>query len=370
MVRHSKCFDEVRGMKILALVTDGFGSDGGIARYNCDLMSALIRSRYVEKVSVLPRFGDCGALRPANVFQFDALPNVYHWAAVSSHVVLRGGFDLIFCGHLNAAPFVARLARFVGKPFWVQAHGIEAWEDRGAKFRRALTSAKLVTAVSRHTRQRLLSWSDIHPSRVSILPNTFNHVYAPSAKRPDLVSRYGLEGQKIILTVGRMSASERYKGHDRIIRCLDAVRSVVPVVRYLIVGTGDDQPRLEALSSDLGVRNAVVFTGHVPPDEIVDHYALADVFAMPSTGEGFGIVFLEAAASGLPVIGGSRDGSVDALADGAIGAAVEPDDLPALTVAIVTALNCHSRRPPHAIQRFDFSNFANHVNDLAQRLQS
>ena len=98
----------------------------------------------------------------------------------------------------------------------------------------------------------------------------------------------------------------------------------MPNAIYLIAGAGDDKQRLEHLAAERGLAGRVVFTGHVPADELPSYYALADVFAMPSTGEGFGIVFLEAAACGLPVIAGNADGSVDALGEGQIGCLVDP----------------------------------------------
>ena len=361
---------EGRRVRLLALVTDGIGASGGIARYNTDLFKAMSNSAHVEQVIVLPRFGNDNTSRPEKVVQLEALSNAYHWAVKAAYLVLRGGFDAIFCGHLNAAPFVARLARLGRTPLWIQTHGIEAWEDRGPKFRRALASARLVTAVSRHTRRRLLSWSDVVPSRVRVLPNTFDPTYAPSPRRMDLAARYGLKNNKVILTVGRMSSSERYKGHDRIIRCLEALRSVVPEVVYLIVGTGDDQQRLEALAQNLGVRGAIIFAGFVPAAEIADHYALADVFAMPSTGEGFGIVFLEAAAAGLPVIGGSSDGSLDALAEGAVGTPVDVEDFNALTNALAKALSNGRPGARESFQRFASSYFSCYVNELVQVVRS
>jgi glycosyltransferase involved in cell wall biosynthesis len=82
----------------------------------------------------------------------------------------------------------------------------------------------------------------------------------------------------------------------------------------------------------------VSFAGFVAPDELVDHYRLADVFAMPSTGEGFGVVFLEAMACGTPVLGGNRDGSVDALDGGRLGLLVEPMNVAAIGDGICALL--------------------------------
>ncbi len=91
-------------------------------------------------------------------------------------------------------------------------------------------------------------------------------------------------------------------------------------------------------------------------------------FAMPSTGEGFGIVFLEAAASGLPVIAGNRDGSVDALADGALGTLIDPDDRQQLAAAIIAALESRSPSNNEDVERFASSNFAEHVDEIVRHL--
>ena len=93
-----------------------------------------------------------------------------------------------------------------------------------------------------------------------------------------------------------------------------------PNVKYVVIGRGDDQPRLAQLAADLGVAEQVIFAGFVPDEALIDHYRLADVYVMPSK-EGFGIVYLEAMACGIPVIAGDDDGSADPLQDGRGGLA-------------------------------------------------
>lgn len=356
-------------MQVLALVTDAFGGHGGIAQYNRDFLTALSRSELVTAVTVLPRFGTPSAPLPVGLTQLLSLPNRLAWSAQAVRCALQTRPDLIFCGHLNAAPLAAAIGKVTACPVWTQVHGIEAWFERSGFIRRAIEASGLVTSVSRFTRHQLLSWCDLPPDRVRVLPNTLTAFHGVRAKRKDLIARHDLRGRKVIVTVGRMLAAEAYKGHDRIIRCLPRLRATVPNSIYLVVGNGDDRPRLEQVARELGVTDSVTFIGQVAANELPDYYGLADVFAMPSTGEGFGIVFLEAAAYGIPVIGGNRDGSIDALADGAIGRAIDPDDQDALVEALSEALLRVQQVSTTSVDRFAFQNFASRVNDLVQSFE-
>lgn len=152
------------------------------------------------------------------------------------------------------------------------------------------------------------------------------------------------------------------------IAALPEVIARCPEAVYLIVGDGDDRSRLEELAAQMGLSKSVIFAGRVADDEVPFYYRLADVFVMPSTGEGFGIVFLEAAAAGLPVVGGNRDGSVDALADGAIGTLVDPSDQQALVNALLERLEqgCGESR---GLERFSVPAFRGHVAALVDTLR-
>ncbi|WP_281799699.1 glycosyltransferase family 4 protein [Methylocystis echinoides] len=353
-------------MRLLALLTDGFGAGGGIGQYNRDLMTAVAQAQAIEKIVVLPRFGDRSVALPDKVEQANAEPRAANWCLRSLQLAVTQQFDVVLCGHLNAMPFATMLARAIGARLWLQVHGIEAWEQRGAIARASLRRAHLVTSVSRYTRRRLLAWSDLAPERVRVLPNTFSTTFTARVRRRDLVERFGLDGKRVIMTVGRLATRERYKGHDRIIRALPVITAKVPDVVYVIAGSGDDEPRLRAIAEQSGVSTRVVFTGQVPQADIADYFALADVFAMPSLGEGFGIAFLEAAATGLPVIGGNSDGSADALADGQIGHLIDPKSQDELVEASIGALEKRWAGNPTTVLRFKFANFARHVSDLVE----
>lgn len=355
-------------MRILALITDALGCNGGIARYNGDLFRALSQSPIVSEIVVLPRFASKSVVLPSKVCQLEASGKRAAWAVRALALAARQRFDAVFCGHLNAAPIAHPIARLLKAPLWVQVHGIEAWRPRGRLYRQGLSAAKLITSVSRYTRRMLLTWADVPPSRIRLLPAAISSAHGPGERRHDLIERYALHGKRVVLTVGRLSAKERYKGHDRIISAMPEIVARVPNAAYLIVGSGDDAARLDALARQCQVRDRVVFAGQVPDGELADHFALADAFAMPSTGEGFGIVFLEAAASGLPVIAGNRDGSTDALADGYLGRLIDPMSSAEIASAIAEALEgTRLVERPH-IQRFAFANFAQHVDELVQVL--
>jgi phosphatidyl-myo-inositol dimannoside synthase len=353
------------GLRILALVTDAFGGNGGIAQYNRDFLSALARSDCVGDVIVLPRRGTRSAatlptgvrhLRPVEsrlAYSLAAL-----WTAISHQPI-----GLVFCGHLFMAPLAAVIARVLRVPLWVQVHGIEAWGELSALQRRSVESATIVTSVSRYSRRRLLEWVEIDPARVKVLPNSVDPQFRPGPKPTYLIDRHATDGKKVLMTVSRLASSERYKGHDRVIRILPRLLRQHPDTIYLIVGGGDDRPRLESLARECGVVKNVQFTGFVPVQELPDYFRLADVFVMPSTGEGFGIVFLQAMATGVRVIAGNQDGSRDALCDGALGTLVDPENCEELASAILAALD-NPARPGDCTSRFKPKLFAEYLNLL------
>jgi len=308
---------------MLALVGDAWGGRGGIAQYNRDLLGALAASGAVRTIEVLPRHAPDPAEPPAGVVQRRARPGRIVYALSALTAGLTGPVELVFCGHLYMAPLAALLARLKGARLIVQTHGIEAWPRPSRLRRAAVEAADLVLAVSRHTRARVLDWAALEPERVRVLPNTVGEAFTPGDGAP-LRRAWGLEGKRVLLTVGRMSAQERYKGHDRVIA---AMPRLDPDVVYVVLGDGDDRPRLEALARAQGVADRVRFMGPVDLRTLIQAYRTADLFVMPSTGEGFGIAYLEAMACGTPALGLSAAGAVDALGDGELGTTVAEDEL-------------------------------------------
>ena len=199
-------------------------------------------------------------------------------------------------------------------------------------------------AVSNFTKQQLCVANHIALDKVVVFPNTIDPYLVADIESPinwDLLAPYQLfPHQTIILTLTRLQHEEQYKGYDKIIAALPSLISQYPNLKYVIAGKYDaeEKQRVLDLIAYYQVGYHVELLGYVA-DEVVQHlYKAATVFAMPSSGEGFGIVFLEAMAMGLPVIAGNADGSVDALDQGRLGVLVDPHAVDAIATALYSQL--------------------------------
>jgi glycosyltransferase involved in cell wall biosynthesis len=337
-------------MNILFLVTDAYGGHGGIALFNRELCAALDDAR----ITVIPRVvrGMVQAPPPHVTFVAEAAssPVAYLRAVANAR---RAKPDLVICGHINLLPVA------FDKPLLV-VHGIEAWKRR----RTSLSQCRGIVSVSALTRDRLVGWSH-YAGPTFVLPNAVHlEDYGVRAKRPDLVARYHLERKRVLLTVGRLDAAERSKGFDEV---LEVLPELADDVVYVIAGGGNDAPRLQLRAKELGVASRVVFTGLFADEEKPDLYNLADAYVMPSRGEGFGFVFLEAMACGVPVIGSKLDGGREALLDGKLGLLVDPTNRAEIRAAIVETLGSGVRGVPAELAHFSFENFQQRSRDAITR---
>ncbi len=250
----------------------------------------------------------------------------------------------VYCGHIYLAPLIHKLCKPLGIPYTILTYGKEVWKRLPDSQRKALQQAEAIWTISRYSRDRLSEANDIESDRVFILPCVVDEtVFTPGEKPQALITKYGLENARVLMTVARLWSGDIYKGVDVTIRALPQILQVFPEIKYLVIGRGDDLPRLQTLARDLGVSDRIVFAGFVPTAELVDHYRVADAYIMPSQ-EGFGIVYLEAMACGKPVLSGDADGSVDPLQDGNLGWRVPHRDPDAVAVACLEILRYSDRR--------------------------
>jgi glycosyltransferase involved in cell wall biosynthesis len=236
--------------------------------------------------------------------------------------------QLLLATHPNFTRAFGLLKKWRGTPYVSAVHGTDAWDITSPSLKRAILGADGLLSVSAYTKSKIVECTGIDPSRVGIVPNTFDDKRFTIGPKPaHLLQRYSLtEDQPVILTVGRLWKSERRKGHDIMLDAIPLVRENFPKVRYLVAGTGDDTERLRSRVQSEGLSDSVTFAGFVPDDDLCAHYNLCDVYAMPSKQEGFGIVFLESLSCGKPVLAGNKDASVEAVDHGHLGALVDPDD--------------------------------------------
>jgi phosphatidylinositol alpha-1,6-mannosyltransferase len=359
-------------IRVLALVTEAFGGHGGIAQYNRDLLSSLAAGTNAS-IEVHPRKVAEPPAMPAlrGLRQCAARPGrLSHSLAALRAAAISDRLDIVFCGHLFMAPLAAAVARLRKAKLIVQCHGIDAWDRPSAVRRRALESADLVLCVSRFTRSKVLSWASVPPERVVVLPNTVGDAFTPGAADGSR-ARWRVSNHPVLLTVGRMDSRERYKGQDKVIEALPHLVARGFDVHYVILGDGDDVSRLKVLADSMGVSQRVHFEGAVGAAALVDAYRSADLFVMPSTGEGFGIAFVEAMACGTPALGLRVGGAQDALADGDLGIAVSAVDLPQAILRVLSSAKADRADLAMRVRaRFGRDAFTRRVVAMVDRLTS
>ena len=286
------------------------------------------------------------ALRRLSWIRPESLVMYIKLFAVALRLAFKHPFDAVHAGRVLPEGLVAWLvARIRGLPCTIYAHGeeITTWRQPG-KFRVmrfTYRHADRVIANSDFTRDELLKLG-VPDSRISLIhPGVDLARFRPGLPTADLRSRIGItEHQSLVLSIGRLS---RRKGFDQVIKSLPRLVERGLDVHYAVIGTGEDYRYLSDLAREQRVADRTHLLGHVEPDELPRWINAADVFAMPNRSingdnEGFGMVFLEAAACGRAVVAGQDGGTGAAVIDGETGLRVPGGDLSAVTEALARLL--------------------------------
>ncbi len=261
--------------------------------------------------------------------------------------------DLILCGGTYSAGWL--MQHFdAAMPLVNYLHGEELTMQVSPRLlmpymrRRQMQSirrAELNVAVSSYTARLAEMLAGADPAKMTVLPNFVDAMrFCVSGRRAALRMELGWSDRLVILTLARL---EPRKGIDQALRALALLeqRTLLPDNwSYVIAGQGRERERLERLSRDLGLSARIVFRGFVPEKEVAALYEAADIFLQPNRNirgdtEGFGVVFLEASACGLPVIGGTAGGTADAIAEGVSGLRVDAESVESIAAA-VRLLSC------------------------------
>lgn len=245
--------------------------------------------------------------------------------------------DVIILSHINLA-IIGLLIKLLNPKckVWLIAHGIEIWRPLSFIKKRILKNCDKVICVSSYTKQQIIKWHQVNEGICIVVNNAidpFMPLPATFVKPQKLIDRYQLNGSHpIIFTLTRMASTEKYKGYEQVIKTISKLKDQFPDIKYVLSGKYDEleRIRINEMIADHHVADQIILTGFINDTELSEHFLLADLFVLPSKKEGFGIVFIEALACGLPVICGNADGSTDAIRNGELGKAIDPDDLTGL----------------------------------------
>ncbi len=332
-------------LRIVA-VLPGLADHGGIQRHNRTLCKVLTAYAAQREASL-----EIVSLRdPKNWLDSRYISqsvigcggNRYRFAARVLTALARP-YDLLIIGVVDFGLFVV-LSHLLRPriPVFTITHGVEVWVPRSRFERAAVRGADRILSVSADTAKSVVDVQGAEPGVVQVITTPLDPYFIAG------IDAWRASGESTIhtrlLTITRMNVVDVNKGVDQVIVALPAVRANVPDVNYTVIGDGDDRSRLEQLARDHGVDDIVRFVGQVPDEQLYAYLGGTDVFILPSSKEGFGIVFLEAMAFGKPVIAGAHGGAPEVVADGETGILVRRDDQTALTTAMTSLLQDEAKR--------------------------
>ena len=332
-------------MKLLYLGLKIFSATGGIEQVNRNWLYAL--SHLADKgklrfkaISLYDQTSDDRYVQPLNFNGFNKNPFLFGlstiWNSFSSNVIV--------ISHLNLSLFALIAKLFNPRlKIIVQLHGIEAWANLSGVQERLLNQANKILAVSEFTRNIVLNKYPKLKDKIIVFNNSLNGIAKyefNELERNKFRAKLNLEDhQKLIITIGRLLNTEAYKGYDKTIEAIAKLKNINVV--FHIIGKSEEieKNRIQNLINKNSLQTQVKLIGFVNDDELTSYYQAADLFVMPSKGEGFGLVFIDAMANGLRVIGGNADGSVDAISSFPESYLVNPDDVDEIAKSISLALN-------------------------------
>jgi phosphatidyl-myo-inositol dimannoside synthase len=334
--------------KVILFTLQTFSTTGGIQKMTRTLGHAInqiaktnnwdfvMYSAYDADTDLMPQYV------PAENFKgFDGNREAFTLKAINKGV----RSDIVILSHINLAVVGLFIKRLNPKcKIWLIAHGIEVWRPLSMWQSAILKRCDKVICVSNFTKQQMINLHKTATDSCVVLNNAidpFMHLPTIFAKPQHLLKKYNLTvNSPVIFTLTRLAATEQYKGHEQVINIIGKLKMKFPGIKYILSGKydADEGIRIKELIAHNNVEQQVILTGFLDEKELPDHFLLADLFVLPSKKEGFGIVFIEALACGLPVICGNADGSLDAIRNGELGVAVNVEDLDQLEQAIDQSL--------------------------------
>ncbi|MHA4894690.1 glycosyltransferase family 4 protein [Pedobacter sp. PWIIR3] len=334
--------------KLILLTLDSFNNDGGIQSVCRSLGFALqsISQRSQQfnfyMKSLYDVTSDDNYICPSRFQGFNG--NVARLIGSCFRIARRT--DTIILSHVNLLPVAFLLSIFKRSiKIILIAHGTEIWRPLSPWKIRFIKRKVVIWSVSNYTKSQICEIHKIDDEKIHVLHNCLDPFFKPPSafRKPEqLLTKYGLKkDQKILLTLSRITRHERDKGHEKVLDSLPGLLKEFPTLHYIICGRidPDELDRLKRIINHLNLTQNVSLLGFIPQKELVMHYSLCDLFVLPSKKEGFGLVFIEAAACGCDIISGNKDGSIEAMLYGQLGMMVDPNDNNQIRKAIRKSLS-------------------------------
>lgn len=371
--------------KKVLIIANEWSRDGGLEIVTQDI--ALAFATLGWQVTVVPASGEGRTVTLASGIRVKWLPprgrffqSLWHrylkWPILSCYIKrhLKGGGLLIF-GHAHLLPLLDRLPAKGDVSYWGWVHGIEVWGHAAKKWLPYLNKLDNLVAVSKYTAEHVKKVGVM--ARLSVVFNSVDANRFKPTMTPDRIRR------DEILICGRLSASERYKGHDILFEALPIAETTLGrELKIRVVGTGNDLVRLKEKARSMGLEKKVVFSGRVTDDELLEAFQHCGLFAMPSraeyrietkdwAGEGFGLVYAEAEACGRPVVCSIDGGAPETIIHEVTGLLADPRSPQANAEAIVRILKNQEWADKlgkagrdHVVKMFSFEKFKQNIDEL------
>ncbi len=361
--------------KVMLLTLQTFSSTGGIQKMSRTLAYSLNQlaqekqwefkmfSAYDSDDDLMPQY------LPADSFRGFKIKRILF---VLNTIREAKNTDVLILSHINLS-VVGLLVKMINPncKIWLIAHGIEVWRGLSSTQKKMVNKSDKVICVSNFTKQQMIKLHEVDSNKCFVLNNVIDPfmILPQKFEKPaNLMEKYNLQtDDPVIYTLTRLASTEQYKGYERVIRAMVSLKDRFPKLKYILSGQydKDEEYRINHLIDENGLAGSVILTGFIEEKNLSDHFLLADLFVLPSKKEGFGIVFIEAMACGLPVICGNADGSIDAIRNGELGQAIDPESQEELETAIYEKLES---APPTIGQRIGLQELClQYFNELCYR---
>lgn len=299
---------------------------GGIAELSRQVMVALLECHAAGQIELHVRvLEDARPDLDDDLMQSLSLASIrwykgnrlsFAWSLVKSNA------ELMLLDHVGLARLPGLLPRWLRPRYLLLIHGVEIWNQNRRDYYRTARNADFLIANSEFTAQKSRAhYQDLPPIQVCLPGKDFSNAHTPVTEVKVKV------GPRAMLIVGRLDASQRHKGHDQLLRCMPWILRRVSDAQLIIAGSGDDRPRLEQLAAQLGIAKQVEFTGWCNEGQLKNLYSRCALFVMPSSGDGFGLVFLEAMQHSLPCVGLQNSAAAEIFQNDCSGVLVDREDI-------------------------------------------